>query len=130
MPTNELMIAPSTSPQVPWRKLSGRFAPVRTSCCGSWSCLNCLTIVAPAGVAVQSQSACAPESFTLVSSAEKSVDAGEKIVVSTIWSPYLLASFCDLRRAVPAEAAVVAHQPDLLDPELAQVRGFVVRVQA
>jgi hypothetical protein len=55
--------------------------------------LNCFTIVGPAGVAVHSQSACALEFLILVSSAEKSVEAGEKIVVSTISRLYLCASF-------------------------------------
>ena len=68
-------------------------APVRTSCWDSCSCLNCFTIVGPAGVAVHSQSAWASEFLILVSSAEKSVDAGEKIVVSTISRSYLFASF-------------------------------------
>ena len=130
VPRYELMIAPLTSRAVPGRNCGEMFAPVSTSCCGSWSCLNCLTIVAPAGVAVQSQSACAPESFTFVSSAEKSVDAGREDRRVDDLEPVLARELRDLRRAVAPEAAVVAHQPDLLDPQLAKVRGLVVRVQA
>src|SRR6266545_1166720 len=87
------MIAPLTSPHVPCRNCGEAFAPVRTSCCGRRSALNCLTIVEPAGVAVQSQSACAFEFLTFVRSAVKSGVPGEKIVVSTTCRPYLLASF-------------------------------------
>ena len=90
---NEFTIAPFTSPQVPCRNCGETFAPVSTSRCGSCSCLNCFTIVAPAGVAVQSHSAWASEFLIRVSSAEKSVDVGAKIVVSTISKPYFFASF-------------------------------------
>src|SRR4029450_7092766 len=90
---NEFTIAPFTAPHVPWRTSGETFAPVSTSRCGSCSCLNCFTIVGPAGVAVQSHSAWALEFLIRVSSAEKSVDVGEKIVVSTISRPYFFASF-------------------------------------
>ena len=93
VPRYELMIAPLTAGQFPDRNCGDRFAPVSTSRCGSCSDRNCFTIVDPAGVAVQSHRAWAPEFFTLVSSAVKSVVAGEKIVVSTTCSPYARASF-------------------------------------
>ncbi len=54
--------------------------------------MNCFTIVAPAGVAVQSHNAWASEFLIRVNSAEKSDDVGEKIVVSTISKPYFFAS--------------------------------------
>ena len=87
VPRYELITAPLTSGQLPERNCGDMLAPVSTSRCGSCSCRNCFTIVDPAGVAVHSHSAWAPEFFAFVSSAVKSVVAGEKIVVFTTSIP-------------------------------------------
>ena len=60
---------------------------MRTSRCGSWSCLNSFTIVLPGGVTVHTQSAWAFEFRTFASSAAKLVCVGAKMMSSVIVNP-------------------------------------------
>ncbi len=60
---------------------------MRTSRWESWSCWNSFTIVAAAGVTVQSHSACAFEFLICVSSAVKLVVVGAKITTPVISKP-------------------------------------------
>ena len=79
--------APLTSGHVPCRNCGARFPPVRTRRCESWSWRNSFTIVAAAGVTVQSQSAWALEFLIRVSSAVKLVVVGAKMTLSVTVKP-------------------------------------------